>query len=77
MAAKITVHTVKCTGTHCNFSNATTYIVETLPSCYFMLLDYMCEVSKLLTVQNPRKISLKKKKLKKRLNTEFPMLGEN
>ena len=23
VAAKITVHTVKCTGTHCNFSNAT------------------------------------------------------
>ena len=36
----------------------------------------MCEVSKLLTIRNPRKLSLKKK-LKKRLNTEFPMLREN
>ena len=41
-----------------------------------MLIEYMCDVSKLLTVQNPRKWSLKKK-LKKRLNTEFPMLREN
>ena len=36
----------------------------------------MCEVSKLLTIQNSRKLSLKEK-LKKRLNTEFPMLREN
>ena len=36
----------------------------------------MCKISKLLTIQNPRKLSLKKK-LKKRLNTEFPTLPEN
>ena len=41
-----------------------------------MLLEYVCEVPKLLTIQNPRKLSLKKK-LKKRINTEFPMLREN
>ena len=41
-----------------------------------MLLEYMCKVAKLLTVQNPRKLSLEKK-FKKRLNTEFPMLSEN
>ena len=36
-------------------------IVETLPSYYFMLLEYMCEVSILLTIQSPRKIIIKKK----------------
>ena len=51
-------------------------IVKTLPTYYFMLLEYMCEVSKLLTIQNPRKLSLKKR-LKMRLNTEFPMLRGN
>ena len=40
-----------------------------------MLLEYMCEFLKLLTIQNPRKLSLKNK-FKKRLNTEFPMLRE-
>ena len=35
----------------------------------------MCEVLILFTIQNPRKLSLKKK-LKKRLSTEFPMLLE-
>ena len=34
-------------------------IVKTLPIRYFMLLEYMCEVSKLLIVQDPRKLSLK------------------
>ena len=51
-------------------------IVKTSPIYYFMLLEYMCEVLKLLTIWNPRKLSLKKK-LKKRLNTEFPILREN
>ena len=36
----------------------------------------MCEVSELVIIQNPRKLSLKNK-LKKRLNTEFPMLRES
>ena len=36
----------------------------------------MCEVSKLVTIQNPRKLLLKKK-LKKRLNTEISMLRKN
>ena len=35
-------------------------IVETLPTYYFMLLEYMCEVSKILTVQKSRKLSVKK-----------------
>ena len=51
-------------------------IVKTLPIYYFMLFEYMCEVPKLLTIQNPGKLSLKKQ-LKKRLNTEFPMLCKN
>ena len=41
-----------------------------------MFLGYMCKVSKLLTIQNLRKWWLKKKS-KKRLNTEFPMLRKN
>ena len=36
-------------------------IVEILPICYFMLLKFMCEVSKLLTIQISRKLSLQKK----------------
>ena len=36
----------------------------------------MCQVSKLLIIENPRKLPLRKK-LKKRLNTELPMLHEN
>ena len=48
-------------------------IVKTLAIYYFMLLEYMCGVLKLLTIQNPIKLS----KLKKRLNTKFPMLREN
>ena len=52
------------------------HVVKTLPIYYFMLLECMCEVSKLLIIQNPRKLSLKKK-FKKRLNTEFPILCEN
>ena len=51
-------------------------IVRTLPIYYFMPFEYMCEVSKLFTIRNPRKLSFKKK-LKKRLNTEFSMLHEN
>ena len=51
-------------------------IVKTLLIYYFMLLEYMREVLKLLTIQNPRKLSLKIK-LKERLNTELPMLLEN
>ena len=51
-------------------------IIENLHIHYVMLLEYMCQVSKLLTIQNPRKLSLKKL-LKKRLNTEFPILREN
>ena len=30
-------------------------IVKTLPIYYFMLFEYMCGVSKLLTIQKPRK----------------------
>ena len=48
-------------------------IVEILPIYYFMLLEYIGEVSKLLAIQNLSKLSLEKE-LKKRLNTEFPML---
>ena len=51
-------------------------IVKTLLISYFMLLEYMCKVSQLLTIQDPRK-SLLKKRLEKRLNTEFRMLREN
>ena len=51
-------------------------IVETSPIYCFMLLEYMCEVLKLLTIQYPKKLLLKKK-LKKKLNTEFSMLREN
>ena len=51
-------------------------IVETLLIYYFMLLEYMYEVSKVSAIHNPRKLSLKKK-LKKWLNTEFSMLCEN
>ena len=36
-------------------------IVKTLHVYYFMLIEYMCEVSKLLTIQNPTKLPLKKK----------------
>ena len=50
--------------------------VKTWPIYYFMLLEYMRKVSKILTIQNPRKLSLKKK-FKKRLNTEFRILREN
>ena len=52
------------------------HIVETLSIYYSMLVEYMFQLSKLLTVQNSRNLSLKKK-FKKRLNTEFPMLREN
>ena len=51
-------------------------IVKTLPIYYLMLLEYMWAVTKLLTIRNSRKLSLKKQ-LKNRLNTEFPMLREN
>ena len=50
-------------------------IVKTACIYYFMLREYMCEVLKFLTIQNQRKLSLKKRS-KKRLNTEFPMLRE-
>ena len=50
-------------------------ILKTSPIYYFMLLEYMCEVSKLMTIQKQRKLSLKKR-VKKRLNTESPMLRE-
>ena len=51
-------------------------VVKTLPIYYFKLLEYMCEVLKLLTIQNPREFSFKKN-LTKRLNTEFPIQREN
>ena len=51
-------------------------IIEISPVYYLMLLEYMSEVSKLLTIQISRKLSLKKK-LKKWLNTELLMLREN
>ena len=51
-------------------------IAQILPIYYLRLLEYMCEVSRLLTVQDARKLSLKNK-LKQRLNMEFPMLCEN
>ena len=35
-------------------------IVETLPIYYFMRLEYMSENSKLLTIRNARKLSVKK-----------------
>ena len=35
-------------------------IVKLLLIYYYMLLEYMCKVSKLLIIQNPRKLSLKK-----------------
>ena len=50
-------------------------VVKTLAIHYFMLLECMCEVLKLLTTQNPKKIL--KIELKKGLNTEFPMLREH
>ena len=51
-------------------------IVKTLTVHYFMFLEYMRKVSKLLTIQNPRKLPLQNK-VKKRLNMGFPMLREN
>ena len=51
-------------------------IIETLPIHHLMFLKYMCEVSKLLTIQNTIKLSLKKQ-LKKRLKPAFPVLREN
>ena len=41
-------------------------IVKTLPIYYIMLLENMCEVLKLLTIQNPRKLSLKIKMKQKK-----------
>ena len=46
-------------------------IVKTLRIYYVIILECMCEVSKLLTIQIPRKLTLTKN-FKKRLNTEFP-----
>ena len=51
-------------------------IVKTLPIYYFTLLEYVCEVLKSMIIQNPRKPWMKKK-LKNRLNMEFPMLRES
>ena len=51
-------------------------IVETLRIYYFMLLEYVCKVSKLLTIQKSRE-RFEKNRLKMRLNMKFPMLREN